>query len=417
MNAYKHNMKTTIKIFTCLALFSSMGIKMQAQVGIGIANPHPRAILDMTNTDNKRVVMPRSSVMPTTATTDTVGMLIYYNNGLYLRDSNAFNHVNPWKYKYDGKTQEAISFNPAGLIGVGIGINLGTPTTPNMLGYLHVSSTGKDVLATSNSAALFIGNTTAGSHMTFDADEIMVKSGPSTGGVLKLQEGKGSVKIGENSSATSNTDSTVSYLHTQIGSLSFDRSLTVYGNTNVVGKVKESGNELLPAGSIILWYGSIANIPAGWKICDGTTYTKINGGTIVSPNLSGRTVIGYGNNGGNNYTSIGPNGADSVQLTYKNLPQHQHVGRTNTDGGHVHNNQESGKADNDDNDGVGYYVGGRGGSFNNDQGGSGFVTADGSAHYHDFTTKDAANNGCVGCDAEYVDTRSAYYVLAYIIKL
>lgn len=41
-----------------------------------------------------------------------------------------------------------------------------------------------------------------------------------------------------------------------------------------------------PAGSIIMWSGSILSIPTGWKLCDGANST---------PDLRGRFVIGAGN--------------------------------------------------------------------------------------------------------------------------
>ncbi len=42
----------------------------------------------------------------------------------------------------------------------------------------------------------------------------------------------------------------------------------------------------IPKGAILLWSGSIASIPAGWQLCDGT-----NG----SPNLKNVFVVGAGN--------------------------------------------------------------------------------------------------------------------------
>ncbi len=42
---------------------------------------------------------------------------------------------------------------------------------------------------------------------------------------------------------------------------------------------------MLPAGTIVLWFGSIGSIPAGWIICDG------GGG---SPDLKNKFVVGAG---------------------------------------------------------------------------------------------------------------------------
>jgi hypothetical protein len=43
---------------------------------------------------------------------------------------------------------------------------------------------------------------------------------------------------------------------------------------------------MVPQGGIILWSGSVANIPAGWALCDGTQGT---------PNLEDKFVVGAGN--------------------------------------------------------------------------------------------------------------------------
>ncbi len=52
-------------------------------------------------------------------------------------------------------------------------------------------------------------------------------------------------------------------------------------------------NTVLPYGSIILWYGSVANVPTGWHLCDGTTVAGPGGvGTITLPDLRDKFVIG-----------------------------------------------------------------------------------------------------------------------------
>lgn len=62
----------------------------------------------------------------------------------------------------------------------------------------------------------------------------------------------------------------------------------------------------LPVGSIILWYGSVGSIPAGWRLCDGGNGT---------PNLSNRMVVSQGSLFG-----VGATGG----LFDSTLPSHTH---------------------------------------------------------------------------------------------
>jgi hypothetical protein len=50
-------------------------------------------------------------------------------------------------------------------------------------------------------------------------------------------------------------------------------------------EIAAAGVSLIPYGTIVLWYGSAAAVPGGWRICDGT------GGT---PDLRDRFVVGTG---------------------------------------------------------------------------------------------------------------------------
>lgn len=73
-------------------------------------------------------------------------------------------------------------------------------------------------------------------------------------------------------------------------------------------------------GMIIMWAGTIAAIPAKWKICDGTNGT---------PDLRGRMVIGAG--GAYAVGNVG--GSSSAGITIANMPAHNHGV---TDPGHAH---------------------------------------------------------------------------------
>ena len=69
---------------------------------------------------------------------------------------------------------------------------------------------------------------------------------------------------------------------------------------------------LIPRGSIMMWSGSIANIPSGWALCNGSNGT---------PNLLNRFIVGAGGV----YASGDTGGADKVQLTVEEMPRHRHT--------------------------------------------------------------------------------------------
>ena len=73
--------------------------------------------------------------------------------------------------------------------------------------------------------------------------------------------------------------------------------------------------DIIPTGIISLWYGSIANIPSGWVICDGTNGT---------PDLRDRFVVGAGST----YAVDATGGsADSIVVAHTHAitdPGHNH---------------------------------------------------------------------------------------------
>jgi len=75
----------------------------------------------------------------------------------------------------------------------------------------------------------------------------------------------------------------------------------------------------VPAGGIIMWSGSVASIPAGWLLCNGTSGT---------PNLTDRFIIGAGSS----YAVAATGGsADAIVVS------HTHTATsTVTDPGHNH---------------------------------------------------------------------------------
>jgi microcystin-dependent protein len=82
----------------------------------------------------------------------------------------------------------------------------------------------------------------------------------------------------------------------------------------------------VPSGAILAWSGSIANIPAGFVICDGTNST---------PDLRDRFIVGAGTT----YAVNATGGANTVTLATTEIPGHTHTvsGTTASDGAHTHN--------------------------------------------------------------------------------
>jgi microcystin-dependent protein len=80
----------------------------------------------------------------------------------------------------------------------------------------------------------------------------------------------------------------------------------------------------VPAGVITMWSGSVASIPLGWVLCNGSNGT---------PDLRDRFVVGAGNN----YSVNATGGADSVTLTTNQIPSHTHTFTTGVEStGHTH---------------------------------------------------------------------------------
>jgi len=76
--------------------------------------------------------------------------------------------------------------------------------------------------------------------------------------------------------------------------------------------------DIVPSGVIVMWSGSVASIPSGWLLCDGTNST---------PDLRSRFVVGAGSTYSVNVTG---GSADAIVVS------HTHTA-TVTDPGHFHN--------------------------------------------------------------------------------
>jgi microcystin-dependent protein len=158
-----------------------------------------------------------------------------------------------------------------------------------------------------------------------------------------------------------------------------------------------TNSQIIPVGGIILWSGSVAAIPSGWALCNGSNGT---------PDLRDRFVVGAGNT----YAVAATGGADSVTLATTQIPAHNHTASTNTTGAHGHP--------------IDYSTAALSGAYVNRttrsvaDGGSAAASATGvelgmsnsGSHSHTVTINNTGGGGSH-------ENRPPYYALAYIMKV
>jgi len=141
----------------------------------------------------------------------------------------------------------------------------------------------------------------------------------------------------------------------------------------------------VPSGVIVMWSGTIANIPTGWALSNGSNGT---------PDLRNRFIVGAGSDtlsvwgfnkttgastftGGQSYVGVGSTGGNvGVALTIGEMPAHTHSGGATYPGSGTEQNQSGGP--------------------------------------EDYTTFNV-NTGSAGGN-EYHENRPPYYALAFIMK-
>lgn len=101
------------------------------------------------------------------------------------------------------------------------------------------------------------------------------------------------------------------------------------GGTKINDNFTELYSAIFPSGGIIMWSGTIATIPTGWVICDGTNST---------PDLRNRFIVGASSDTGigvtfnadngnpiGDYAPGNTGGETAHQLTVNELAAHDHT--------------------------------------------------------------------------------------------
>jgi microcystin-dependent protein len=162
------------------------------------------------------------------------------------------------------------------------------------------------------------------------------------------------------------------------------------GGVTVTATAAILNAHFVPTGGIILWSGSVASIPSGWLLCNGSSGT---------PDLRDRFVVGAGTT----YAVGATGGSATVTLSTSEIPSHTHTfsATTSTDGAHTHTYQLPDLISNGERD-------------NNPQFGdttSTATTSSAGAHNHTVSGTTAAS----GSGGSH-ENRPPYYALAYIMK-
>jgi hypothetical protein len=162
---------------------------------------------------------------------------------------------------------------------------------------------------------------------------------------------------------------------------------TEVANTQITGLITAAQiapTAMIPSGGIIMWSGSVATIPTGWQLCNGTNGT---------PDLRDRFVVGAGST----YAVAATGGtADAVVVS------HTHTASTSaSDSGHTHMSGSNGAPNG----------GGAGAAFTNGMGNlPGQTTTTGFASISASTTVNST--GVSGTNQNL----PPYYALAFIMK-
>lgn len=247
-----------------------------------------------------------------------------------------------------------------------------------------------------------LGNTTAaGTGVAIPPGKTVLLRSDGTNIIEQLNHVVGNLSIGGSVSVGGNASVT--------GTTTLSDDLILGGSSGTAGQVVVSqGAGVAPAwgnafvtGMIMMWSGTIATIPSGWALCNGTSGT---------PDLRNRFIVGASvDSGGQSVTTITGGNTKTGGSKDAIVVSHTHTATTDTAGSHTHTlTMYTSPGDNP--------LGGNNNISTDNQGPQGPYTpaaltmASAGSHSHTFTTN---STGSSGTDANL----TPYYALAFIMKL
>jgi len=158
---------------------------------------------------------------------------------------------------------------------------------------------------------------------------------PGTSGIVEVIAGTGLEGGGSVSSEIDTVTLDISNTGVTGGTYANPDSITVNNQGQITAITAGSAPaDAIPPGVIVMWSGSTSNVPSGWVLCDGTTYST-DGSPVSVPDLRGMFIVGSGGD----YTTGDTGGEESVTLSVNELPSHSHTvdSHQHNIGSHTHN--------------------------------------------------------------------------------
>lgn len=284
-----------------------------------------------------------------------------------------------WGSKLNGDLDSLDAVFAAAGTGTSVGLNVGAGKTLSVAGSAAI--TGSLVVPSATSPAQ-----TADASVVWDSDSDLLTVGTGAGRKTMVDTDSAQTLTGKTLTSPAINTATISggtINNTPIGGTTpaagAFTGITVNGVTNAH----------VPAGVIVMWSGSIASIPAGWYLCDGSNST---------PDLRDRFVVGAGST----YAVAATGGSkDAIVVS------HTHTA-TVTDPGHNHT--LSGTSTSEDN--------------NNTPGTNYPLRENSTVSLRSFSTTSEIQNATTGVSVANSTEGSSgtnanlppYYALAYIMK-
>lgn len=357
-----------IKFYIAVLLALLVSNHIEAQVGIGNPNPDTSSVVDLTNPNNKGLILPEASSQ--SAMSPSEAMMYSFENNIFFRRNDGYNSISPWKFKFNGDISNHVYYNLNGNIGIGSTDITLSPEAP-----LQIETDSSISLLENGS--LMIGKSDS-SNMVFNSHEIQSRNNGNAA-TLKINRNGGNVVLGSEQNPV---------------------NLKISNKAKVANKTNNTYYDYMPSGAIVMWSGTTANIPLGWAICDGGKYSKSQNSndSIIAPDLSGRFIVMAGDNGETNYNIGDTGGLDSVEITMETMASHQHYSH---DLGHTHGySYQSYSSSHKGHSGTGFHI----------SGGKSSNTGTTSSAYLNIA------QNAVGGNQKH-ENRPPFYALVYIIKL